>query len=151
MRDFKEFSKPINTQFDKMSSNEKLYRVDIEKDEIWNLYLKSFPEGTNPLHKERTVHDCNCCKNFIRDIGDVVSIDSDGNLISIWDAKGLSHEYEIVAKELSQLVKSKTIKDLFVHYQSNVGNEKTIQLVKDEKDKVVSTINWGSLLCKNSI
>lgn len=62
--DFKNFKLAIAKQFDEMSKHE-LFRVDVDKDLLWNTYLSSFPEGTNPIYRERTEHDCSCCKQFI--------------------------------------------------------------------------------------
>lgn len=30
-----------------------LYVTDVDKDVLWNLYLDSFPEGTNEIFRER--------------------------------------------------------------------------------------------------
>lgn len=141
MSDFKPFSKAIKNQFDKMSKKE-LYRVNVTGDELWELYLKSFPEGTNPIYKERTSHDCNCCKNFIRDVGNVVNISDDGKLITIWDEVILGNEYDIVSKALSDLVKSKLIVNRFTHFQGTSGNETTRQLLADN-----SVISWNHFYC----
>ena len=62
-----------------------LYVVDVDKNTLWEMYLGSFPEGTNPIFRERTEHDCSCCKNYIRDVGNVVAINKDGSFESIWD------------------------------------------------------------------
>ena len=140
MSDFKPFSKQIKENFDKMSKSE-LYEVDLEKDELWELYLKSFPEGTNLIYKERTTHDCNCCKNFIRDVGSVVSIEN-GKLVSIWDNVNLGNEYDIVSQALSDLVKSKLIVNKFTHFQSTSGAEVSRQLLPDSSVK-----NWNHFYC----
>lgn len=141
MSDFKPFSKAIKNQFDKMSKKE-LYRVNVTGDELWELYLKSFPEGTNPIYKERTSHDCNCCKNFIRDVGNAVNISDDGKLITIWDEVNLGNEYDVVSKALSDLVKSKLIVNRFTHFQGTSGNETTRQLLADS-----SVISWNHFYC----
>jgi len=73
MTTFDKFSNAVHTRFNEMSKNE-LYVVDVSGDELYELYLASFPDGTNPIYKERTEHDCSCCKNFIRNIGNVVAI-----------------------------------------------------------------------------
>ena len=67
MTDFEVFSSKVHAQFTEMSKDE-LYTVDISGDTLYELYLSAFPEGTNPIYKERTEHDCSCCKNFIRNI-----------------------------------------------------------------------------------
>jgi len=79
---FKLFSKAVKNQFDSMGKNT-LYVADISKDVLWSTYLDSFPQGTNPIYKERTEHDCNCCKGFISKVGHVVSI-IDGEMVTVY-------------------------------------------------------------------
>ena len=83
MTDFEVFSSKVHAQFTEMSKDE-LYTVDISGDTLYELYLSAFPEGTNPIYKERTEHDCSCCKNFIRNIGPVVAIQNN-KLVTVWD------------------------------------------------------------------
>ncbi len=105
--EFKNFAQTINTQINKMSKNDKLYRVKLEdKNVLYNLYLSAFPEGTNPIYKEKTEHDCNCCKNFIRDIGNVISLSQENKIETIWD-NNLIGTYDIVSKILSDFIKLK--------------------------------------------
>ena len=72
----------IQKQFQTMQKY-RLFRVGLDKDRLWNIYLSSFPEGKNPIFKVRTGHDCSCCRNFVRTIGDVVAIIGT-ELVSIW-------------------------------------------------------------------
>ena len=137
--DFKILSQKIKHQITIMSKHQ-LYRVDIDRDELFKLYLDSFPEGTNPIYKERTTHDCNCCKNFIRDMGNVVTIDN-GIIRSIWDVE-IDGEYKIVIKNLSDLVKTKPIKNLFTLSQSTSGTEISRQLLEDGSIK-----KWDHFFC----
>ena len=128
--EFKQFAKAVNDNFQTLHAKaEQLYIVDTNREEIWEHYLKSFPEGSDPIFKERTEHDCNTCKNFIRDIGNVVMI-KDGKLISIWDLEtffkfypdDVSYPYNIVAKAMNDFIKSKLVVNTFLHYQDKVGN-----------------------------
>jgi len=77
---FIDFRTAVQRQFDILKDNE-LFCVEVDRDLLYATYLNSFPDGTNKLFRERTEHDCNCCKNFIRDIGHVVAI-VDGKLKS---------------------------------------------------------------------
>lgn len=128
---FKTIKTAVAKQFATMS-NAQLFRVNINKDVLWNLYLSSFPEGTNPMYKKRTEHDCNCCKQFIRAVGDVVAI-KDGKLISIWDGKTGDENYQVVADALAQYVKSNPIKDVFLHYERTAGTNKSFHSLVDGK------------------
>lgn len=120
---FKTIKTAVAKQFATMS-NQQLFRVDINKDVLWNLYLSAFPEGTNPVYKERTEHDCNCCKQFVRAVGDVVAI-KDGELVSIWDGKTGDVNYQVVSDALANYVKSAAVKDVFLHYEATAGTNKS--------------------------
>lgn len=112
----------------KLSSMEKqeLFVVDVEKDEIWDLYLSSFPEGTNPIFRERTEHDCSCCRNFIKNIGRVVSI-VDNQMVSIWDVKIKNAKsaaiYQPVIDALSARIKESTIARPFRTKEHSYGGK----------------------------
>jgi len=113
------------------TSNEILYTTNLDKHALWNVYLSSFPEGTNPMFRERTEHDCQCCKNFIRDIGHVVAINDDLKLESVWDVENVNgynemdNGYKVVCKALSEYVKKHSINSIFKYEQNIVGKETT--------------------------
>lgn len=118
--DFMTIKNAVQDQLSVMSGYG-LFSTDIDKDFLWELYLSSFPEGTNPILNERTEHDCQCCKQFIRTIGGVVSI-IDSKIVTIWDFE-LDNAYGVVAKALSDYVKSKAVNNLFYHYEARVGTD----------------------------
>ena len=104
-------------------------RTSAPKDGMWERYLSAFPEGTNPIFRERTEHDCNCCKSFVRSVGNVVGV-IDGKLVSIWDVVGIPNEsvaYKVVAKEMSKYVKSFRIDTVFLSTEPCAGTNKTFR------------------------
>lgn len=131
MMNFKNIKTAVARRFAAMS-NQQLFRVNIDKDVLWNLYLSSFPEGTNPIYKERTEHDCNCCKQFVRAVGDVVAIE-DGKIVSIWGGKTGDINYQIVSDALANYVKSAAVKDVFLHYEATAGTNKSFHSLVDGK------------------
>lgn len=124
MSEFIKLKSAITKQFNHMKEYE-LFRVQVDKEVLWSTYINSFPNGTNPIFKERTEHDCQCCKSFIRAIGDVVAI-IDGKLVSIWDIK-VDNFYQEVADSLSILVKSCSINNIFLHTESVAGVDQNYQ------------------------
>lgn len=124
----------VAQQFARMSAdNAQLYRTTATKDGLWETYLSSFPAGTNPMFRERTEHDCSCCKQFIRAVGNVVAI-KDGKLVSLWDALTGDVTYDVVADKMSAYVKSFPIDNVFYHEERSAGADKTFeQLVDGQK------------------
>lgn len=119
---FIDFRTAVQRQFDILKDNE-LFCVEVDRDLLYTTYLNSFPDGTNNVFRERTEHDCNCCKNFIRDIGQVVAV-VDGKLKSIWDVE-IGGYYQVVADTMSEIVKSLPISGVYRHRQCKVGVDKT--------------------------
>lgn len=104
--------------------NNKLFITDVAIDVLWNQYLDSFPEGTNPIYNKRREYDCQYCKSFIKRLGNVVSI-KDGVMTSIWDIDA-PHPFTDVVKTLARLVKVNTsIKDIYLSKELVVGIDKT--------------------------
>jgi len=131
--DFHVFKTAVARQFAVMQKHQ-LFTVDVSGDVLWQTYLSSFPEGTNPIYRERTEHDCSCCKQFIRNIGGVVAIIGD-KMVSIWDVElPAIRGYKDVAKALSSVVKSRYIANVYRHYERSVGTDKNFeQLVTGQK------------------
>lgn len=71
--EFTKFVEKLNAHFmDMIKNNPVLFEVNVDKDAIWELYLNSFPHGTNEIFRKRREFDCSCCKHFIRHMGNVV-------------------------------------------------------------------------------
>lgn len=59
---FKKFRDLIEENFKEISKDvTHLFEVEVNKDELWNLYLDSYPEGTNLVYRKRREYDCSCC------------------------------------------------------------------------------------------
>ncbi len=131
---FKDFKQAVLAQFEDMKEM-RLFRTDVSKEQLWDTYLESFPEGTNPMFRERTEHDCQHCKQFIRAVGNMVGIDS--GLVSIWDVSDVGPVYQPVADALSKLVKAAAIRDVFLYAEKKVGVDFNLQELEDGE-----TITW---------
>ena len=125
LQGFHEIKHAVARQFQKLSEHE-LFRVDVEKDALWDTYLSSFPPGTNPIFRTRTEHDCSCCRQFVRAVGNAVAI-VDGALVSVWDFPIENNTYKAVAEAMSALVKSAVIDNRFLHTERTAGTDKNFE------------------------
>lgn len=115
-----------------------LFVVQAEKDFLWNLYLDSFPLGTNEIYRERREHDCSCCRQFVNAFGNVVAL-KDGKITTIWDFDAGS--YQPIVDILAETIKALPIVDVFVTDQSAIGCDKNFETV----DGVIQT--WPHFQC----
>ena len=127
---FSVLKKAVALQFDVMKGHQ-LYRVQVDKDQLWDVYLSSFPAGSNPLYKQRTEHDCQCCKSFIRAVGGIVAI-IDGQLVSLWDVR-VGNPYQPVVDALSALVKLSPIDNIFLHTERIAGTDGNLQQLESKE------------------
>lgn len=119
MSDFIKFKEAVSKKLDSFN-NKEVFIVDLDKDKLWDLYLDSFPEGTNPIYKERREYDCNCCKQFIRGIGAAAVVNGKNELESVWDIE-VEYPFTEVVNTLSAYVKSHRIDNTFRYFQKDVG------------------------------
>ena len=85
MTPFKQFNARLQAHVKQLTKNvNTLFTIALDKDELWNVYLDSFPEGTNPMYRKRREFDCSCCRHFVKAFGNVVSLDG-GVVTTIWD------------------------------------------------------------------
>ena len=141
MNEFQAFARRVHERFAQMSKGE-LYVVDISGDDLYSVYLNAFPEGTNPIYKTRTEHDCSCCRNFIRNVGNVVGIE-DGRLVSIWDVAHVPYPYDEVAFILADRVRGAKIVSVFRASEPQYGAQISRQLLEDGTVK-----NWDHFHAK---
>ena len=130
MSNFKEFRSAIQQKFEAMTKNVSvLYETNVDKDEMWNLYLDSFPAEANPIYRERREHDCSCCRHFVKSIGHVVAIEN-GKITSIWDIQVNDPAYQVVADAMSAYVKSKPVSDIYHVVDNAVGTNYNYETVE---------------------
>lgn len=126
---FEQFSIAVHAQFELMKQHQ-LFTKDVGKDDLWRTYLDSFPEGTNEIFRTNTEHDCNCCSQFIKRIGNVVAI-IDGEITSVWDVE-IGYPYDEVAAAMRQRVMSTEIRSKFFYNQKKISQAQTISGDADE-------------------
>lgn len=113
-------------------NNSTLYETDIDKDELWEAYLSSFPEGTNKMYRKRREYDCGHCRNFIKTIGGAVAI-VDGKIHTIWEIDTDDVVFQPVVDALRTYVETKPIKDIWRHFTNTVGVKSTNEYTEDKQ------------------
>ena len=119
--EFTEMRDKLMEHFNKMVKDvDYLFEVAVDKDELWNLYLDSFPAGTNEIYREHREHDCSCCRQFIKTIGNAVVI-KDNQIETIWDFRTDDTTYQTVLNALSAYIKSHAVSDIYVSKFKKIG------------------------------
>jgi hypothetical protein len=121
---FEEFGNKVEKNF---SSFKDVFEVELEKDELWDIYLSSFPEGTNDIYQTRPFHDCSSDRHFVRNIGGLVDIADDYTGVkTVWDnCDALDYPYNEISAKLAAYVRTKAIASVFSTNMRGYGQKKT--------------------------
>jgi hypothetical protein len=125
--DFVPFAKAVNTRLEEMGKHELLYVEPMV--DLFQVYLEAFPVGSNPVFRQRTAHDCSCCKNFIRNFGKVVCVNT-GAIRTVWDVShvmGIDPVYAEVARKMDHHIKQVPIEGVFRTKERGYGAKQTLE------------------------
>lgn len=129
--EFIQLKKMLQKNFERESKNvDCLFEVEVDKDELWNLYLDSFPAGTNEIYRERREYDCSCCRQFVKAIGNAVFV-KDNKVSTIWDFETNDTTFQPVLNALSSYLKSKAVSDVYVSKLSKIGTNRNYEQLTD--------------------
>jgi len=140
--EFLEFNKLLQKHVALMSKSDRLFVVETDKDALWELYLNSFPPGTNEIFRERREFDCSCCRHFVKSFGNVIQINGD-SVVTIWDFETGDKVYQPVIDALAAHIRSREVSDVFVSENIIFGVEKSHELNEGEK-----VVTWEHMYIK---
>ena len=121
--EFRNFKKRFQENFKNLAKGvDTLFEVNVDKDELWNLYLDSFPEGTNEIYRERREYDCSCCRHFMKAFGNVVVI-KDNQVHTIWEFDSGSEAFQPVVDALDRFIKFHAVSDIYVSKLKKIGTD----------------------------
>lgn len=131
--EFRKFKTLMQENFKQLSKDvTHLFEVNLEKDELWSIYLESFLPEDNKIYRERREHDCSCCRQFIKNIGNTIVI-KDNKIQTIWDFETNSEIFQPVINALSEYVKSKIVSDVYVTKFKKIGTDKNFEQLTNGK------------------
>jgi len=123
---FSELKVKVDKQFDVLSKSE-LFKTSIDKDVLFQAYLESFPE------ENRQYYNCNCCKHFLNNYGDVVAI-VNNEIQTLWDFE-IDEPFSEIPKILSELVRNSYIDNFFLSKEEKLGTDHNYKLLEDGTSK----------------
>ena len=133
--EFRQLKQALQINFLKLMKDEThLFEVEVDKDELWNLFLDSFPAGTNEVYKERREYDCSCCRSFVRNFGNVVVI-KNKKTHTFWDLEVNDSTFQPVLNALSKYIKSKVVSNIYISKFNKIGTDKNFE-------KLESVVEW---------
>lgn len=122
---FKEVQKNVLQRLDLLLKEKCLFTVDVSREEIWDTYLNSFTEET------KQGNNCNCCRSFLRQYGNIVSVDSEGNLMTLWDFN-VEGEYKKAIKNLHKLISGRKIVSTYLkRKEKRCGTDSNFDLKRE--------------------
>lgn len=129
---FTDIQSALAKQFKAMSSK-RLFSTTADGARLWEIYLSSFPAGSNPIYKTRAEHDCSCCRHFIKSIGGAVNIVNE-KIVTLWDFK-VDGPYQVVVDAMAEYVRGLPVNNVYLHPQRLVGTANSRQLLEDRSVK----------------
>ncbi len=131
--EFSKFKTLFQENFKELTKDaEHLFEIEIDKDEFWNLYLDSFPAGTNEIYRERREYDCSCCRQFIKSIGNAVVI-KNNKVHTMWDFTTGDTTFQPVIDTLNAYLMSKPVTDVYSSKFNKIGTDKNFENTEDGK------------------
>jgi hypothetical protein len=103
---FEKIKKKVQLRFDAIKPLG-LYQVQLDRDELFFAYLGAFPEAL------RQEHNCNCCKGFLRNYGNIVAIDDNNEVQTLWDFES-EGPYSYIPAALAKVVRDASVERVFL-------------------------------------
>ena len=108
---FKEFNQKIQQQFAKMCATGKLFRVELTGQQVWDIYINGFSASQNPVFRDpqSSVHNCNTDRHFIKRYGNIVALDENNSIMTMFDIDVAESDFETTVPNLSAWLKEAKI------------------------------------------
>lgn len=119
---FEEFASLIKEQFSLMAKTGKLFVSSVSGDTLWELYLKSFAPQDDPIFRDpnSSSNNCNRDKHFIKTYGNIVAVDDNNNIITMFDIDVEGSSYYNSVTAVKDSLKAAPITSVFAIEYNNL-------------------------------
>lgn len=108
----KQLNIALQAQFNKMWATGKLFRSALTGQDVWDLYMSGFGQDAIFRDPQSSEHNCNQCKSFIRRYGNIVAVDENNNIMTIFDVEA-PDEYAPSCTLMHVTIAAYPIQDVF--------------------------------------
>lgn len=115
-------NKLLQHNMDHMLAAGRLFRTSVPGEEVWQIYLLGFENPKIFRDPTSNEHNCNYCHGFVKRYGNVVALDKDLNVLTLWDGIPEEEEYRRSFAECAALVKNSPINSIFVETMEFLTN-----------------------------
>lgn len=128
----------LQAQFDRLCERGKLFRSTVTGRQLWEAYMAGFGEDPVFRSPESSVHRCNTCRNFIERYGNVVALDDELRIITMWQGD-VTEEYRESFRLMDDLLRGSQISGAFVQTFSELHSALYERTDKNAKDYALGT------------
>ena len=100
-----------------------LFRVDVSGEKIWETYLQGFSKENDPVFRDpnSSEHNCNCCHNFFHHFGNIVGLDENLEIVTLFDGSEFPDEYKKSFADCARLVREGKVINYFIETFDNLN------------------------------
>lgn len=138
---FADFARLVRERFEHLTRNPSVpvFVTTATPDELYAEYLASFPDGTNPMFRARTEHDCSTCRQFIKRLSGIVTLRPDGSYQTLWDVEAEA-PYDAVSARMAEFIRQHPIAQIYRTKEAGYGALATFEEVPGS-----ASIRWSHL------
>lgn len=124
----------LQAQFERLCERGKLFRSTVTGEQLWTAYMDGFGRDHIFLSPTSSVHNCRTCRRFIERYGNIVALDDEMRIITMWQGEGVSDEYRESFRRMDDLLRGADISGVFVEtfdFLNGAPYEKTNRRAED--------------------
>lgn len=115
-------NKVLQENLEKMMKTGALFISSVPGALIWQTYLEGFGKDPKFRDPNSSVHNCNCCSSFFRHYGNLVAIDDNLEIITLFDGDDFPDEYKKSFEDCSKLLRKNKIANQFIETFDHINS-----------------------------